>query len=237
MIGHPPQVPGVAGFPLGYHLGTDLVRAAALRWAGTDPWDSLSRLDVTLWALGLVLALRAVAARLGAAPLAVGCPTCGASNQPGEKFCGECATPLAAGTGAPAAAASRHPAPAPGAAPAAVAERRLVSVLFADLVGFTSRSDSTDPEQVREFLARYFELSREIIERYADLMDGVQLDFMRQPFLFPPGTGEARRDLMTEFIAQVRAVSPENDAPPPNAPVTPSATTSTWSAATPRPGR
>ncbi len=71
VIGHPPQVPGVAGFPLGYHLGTDLVRAAALRWAGTDPWDSLTRLDVTLWALALVLALRAVAARLGGPPLAV----------------------------------------------------------------------------------------------------------------------------------------------------------------------
>jgi len=71
VIGHPPQLPGVAGFPLGYHLGTDLVRAAALRWAGTDPWDSLTRLDVTLWALGLVLGLRAVAARLGAPPFAV----------------------------------------------------------------------------------------------------------------------------------------------------------------------
>jgi hypothetical protein len=71
VIGHPPQVPGVAGFPLGYHLGTDLVRAAALRWAGTDPWDSLTRLDVTLWALALALALRALAAGLGAPPLAV----------------------------------------------------------------------------------------------------------------------------------------------------------------------
>ncbi len=71
VIGHPPQVPGVSGFPLGYHLGTDLVRAAALRWAGTDPWDSLTRLDVTLWAFALVLALRALAARLGAPPLAV----------------------------------------------------------------------------------------------------------------------------------------------------------------------
>jgi hypothetical protein len=70
VIGHPPQVPGVAGFPLGYHLGTDLVRAAALRWAGTDPWDSLTRLDVTLWALALALALRALAARLGAPLLA-----------------------------------------------------------------------------------------------------------------------------------------------------------------------
>ena len=71
VIGHPPQVPGVAGFPLGYHLGTDLVRAAALRWAGTDPWDSLTRFDVTLWALALVLALRSLTARLGAPPLAV----------------------------------------------------------------------------------------------------------------------------------------------------------------------
>jgi hypothetical protein len=71
VVGYPPQVPGVAGFPLGYHLGTDLVRAAALRWAHIDPWDSLTRLDVTLWALGLVLGLRAVAARLGGTPLAV----------------------------------------------------------------------------------------------------------------------------------------------------------------------
>jgi hypothetical protein len=71
VTGYPPQVPGVSGFPIGYHLGTDLVRAAALRWAGTSPWDSLTRLDVTLWALGLVLLLRALAFHLGAPPLAV----------------------------------------------------------------------------------------------------------------------------------------------------------------------
>jgi len=45
----------------------------------------------------------------------------------------------------------------------------------------------------------------EIIDRYADIMDGLQLDFMRQPFLFPPGTGEERHGLMTELVAQVRA--------------------------------
>jgi hypothetical protein len=70
VAGHPPQVPGVAGFPLGYHLGTDLVRAAALRWAAVDPWDSITRLDVVLWALALVLGLRSITARLGAPPLA-----------------------------------------------------------------------------------------------------------------------------------------------------------------------
>lgn len=68
---YPPQVPGVSGFPLGYHLGTDLVRAAALRWAGIDPYDSIARFDVTLWALGLILALRGIVYALGGSPLAV----------------------------------------------------------------------------------------------------------------------------------------------------------------------
>jgi hypothetical protein len=70
-LGYPPQVPGIAGFPLGYHLGTDLVRAAALRWAGVDPFDAITRFDVTLWALALALALSALLARLGAPPAAV----------------------------------------------------------------------------------------------------------------------------------------------------------------------
>ena len=105
-----------------------------------------------------------------AAPLAVACPACGAPNQPGEKFCGECATLLpAAGTGAPALAAGRHPAAGP--APAPVAERRLVSVLFADLVGFTPFAEEKDPEEVRELLGRYFDLAREVIERYGGTVE------------------------------------------------------------------
>jgi len=71
VIGQAPQIPGVSGFPLGYHLGSDLVRAAALRFARVDPWDSLTRFDVTLWGLALVLAVRALAARLEAPALAV----------------------------------------------------------------------------------------------------------------------------------------------------------------------
>src|SRR5438477_4721312 len=70
-LGYPPQVPGVAGFPLGYHLGTDLVRAAALRWAAVDPYDSISRFDVTVLAVALLLAVRAAAARMGLPPRAV----------------------------------------------------------------------------------------------------------------------------------------------------------------------
>jgi hypothetical protein len=71
-IGYPPQAPGLAGQPLGYHLGTDLVRAAALRWASVDPYDSIARLDVTLYALALLLGLRGAAWRAGLRGTALG---------------------------------------------------------------------------------------------------------------------------------------------------------------------
>jgi class 3 adenylate cyclase len=49
-------------------------------------------------------------------------------------------------------------------APAAAEERRVVSVLFADLVGFTARSDGADPEDVKARLRPYFSRVREEIE-------------------------------------------------------------------------
>lgn len=64
-LGHPPQLPGVSGFSLGYHLGPDLVRAAALRWAAVDPYDSINRFDVTLGAIALIIALRAIVWNVG----------------------------------------------------------------------------------------------------------------------------------------------------------------------------
>ena len=54
----------------------------------------------------------------------------------------------------PARARSAAQAPQP-----AVAERRLVSVLFADLVGFTPFAEGRDTEEVRDTLTRYFELA------------------------------------------------------------------------------
>ena len=81
-------------------------------------------------------------------PLARTCPSCGTSNAPTLKFCGECGTALAVQAPAVRAATS---------APSPQAERRLVSVLFADLVGFTTASENRDAEDTRELLSRYFE--------------------------------------------------------------------------------
>ena len=59
----------------------------------------------------------------------------------------------------------------PGEGAGAIAERRLVSVLFADLVGFTSIAEHRDPEDVRELLTRYFDTARRLIERYGGTVE------------------------------------------------------------------
>ncbi|MGH7666171.1 MAG: adenylate/guanylate cyclase domain-containing protein, partial [Candidatus Dormibacteria bacterium] len=46
-----------------------------------------------------------------------------------------------------------------------------MSVLFADLVGFTTLSEARDPEEVRELLSRYFDLCRELVERYGGTVE------------------------------------------------------------------
>ena len=96
--------------------------------------------------------------------LALACANCGAANEPGEKFCGECGTPIATSGPAPAILTAGS-GPAIG-APDATAERRLVTILFADLVGFTPFAEERDAEDVRDILGRYFAIATEVIERY-----------------------------------------------------------------------
>ena len=75
------------------------------------------------------------------------CAHCGVENPDGFRFCGGCGSPLAA-----ASVAERR-------------ERRVVSVLFADLVGFTRRSEHLDVEDVEGFLAPYQALLAGCVER------------------------------------------------------------------------
>ncbi|HLG09435.1 MAG TPA: adenylate/guanylate cyclase domain-containing protein [Gaiellaceae bacterium] len=95
-------------------------------------------------------------------PLQLVCGSCGTSNPPGQRFCGECGAALAPQP-RPREAETRTTPPA--------AERRLVSLLFLDLVGFTTASEERDAEDTRELLSQYFETARGVIERYGGTVE------------------------------------------------------------------
>ena len=86
------------------------------------------------------------------------CPACGAVAERG-RFCGECGTAL----DSPAAPSRLLVEP--------VAERRVTTVLFGDLVGFTTFSEGRDAEEVRELLTRYFARARTVVERYGGTVE------------------------------------------------------------------
>ena len=94
--------------------------------------------------------------------LAAACTNCGNPLEPHDKFCGEC------GTAVPTAATTTTPPESPTADPG---ERRHVTVLFADLVSFTTFSESRDPEEVRDMLTRYFDVAHDIMERFGGEID------------------------------------------------------------------
>ncbi|MEJ7706553.1 MAG: adenylate/guanylate cyclase domain-containing protein [Nocardioidaceae bacterium] len=77
--------------------------------------------------------------------------------------------------------------------PAAVAERRVCSVLFCDLVGFTPLSESRDPEEVRELLSRYFEEARKVIGRYGGVVEKFIGDAVMAVWGTPSGDRRGRR--------------------------------------------
>jgi class 3 adenylate cyclase len=74
------------------------------------------------------------------------CASCGQENPDVARFCLACGAPLAES------ASARE-------------ERKVVTVLFADLVGFTSRAEQLDPEDVRALLSPYYARLRQELER------------------------------------------------------------------------
>ncbi len=88
------------------------------------------------------------------------CVACGVELVPGARFCSACAAPQ---PGSPATVAPSAPQP--------VASRRITSVLFGDLVGFTALSESRDQEDVRELLSGYFESCSQVIARYGGTVE------------------------------------------------------------------
>jgi class 3 adenylate cyclase/tetratricopeptide (TPR) repeat protein len=80
------------------------------------------------------------------------CGNCGRESPGGFQFCPHCGHRLAD-------------------SPAPQTERRIVTVLFCDLVGFTARSDRADPEDVRAILRPFHALARAEIERHGGTLD------------------------------------------------------------------
>ncbi|MCB2223729.1 MAG: AAA family ATPase, partial [Actinobacteria bacterium] len=112
--------------------------------------------------------------------LSLACPSCGAGNEPDDRFCGECGSPLSADAPTP---------DRPSGAPVRP-EQRFVSVLFADMAGYTALSETRDSEDIRDLLTDYFDRSRTIIERFGGTVD----KFIGDAVMGVWGATEARED-------------------------------------------
>ena len=102
--------------------------------------------------------------------LGLTCSNCASPLKDGARFCGECGTPVAAGAVGSAVLAEED-SESRKVRVEAVAERRLVTILFADLVGFTPFVEERDAEEVRETLSRYFELAKDVVGRYGGTIE------------------------------------------------------------------
>ena len=81
------------------------------------------------------------------------CPSCGQENPEGFRLCGMCGAALGS-----AAAPARE-------------ERKVVTILFTDLVGSTARAERLDPEDVRATLSAYYAQLRAELERHGGTVE------------------------------------------------------------------
>src|SRR5690349_6789898 len=152
------------------------------------------------------------------------CPSCGTENVGGKKFCKECGTALALACGscgaalvgdekfcdecgAPVNRLAADGARATDVREAPASERRLVSLLFADLVGFTSLSESRDAEEVRELLSRYFDTCRRLIELYGGTVEKFIGDAVMAVWGTPVATEDDADRAVRAALELVAAVS------------------------------
>jgi class 3 adenylate cyclase len=99
------------------------------------------------------------------------CTRCGEENPESARFCNACGASLVE----------------PG---RTGEERRIVSVLFVDLVGFTSRAERLDPEDVRDFLTPYHDRVRAEVERFGGSVEKFIGDAVMGVFGAPTAYGD-----------------------------------------------
>ncbi|MEA2316268.1 MAG: hypothetical protein QOD44_457, partial [Solirubrobacteraceae bacterium] len=95
------------------------------------------------------------------------CPGCGRAAAEGASFCSACGARLSAG------------------APRATQARKTVTVLFADVSGFTSLSERLDPESLQQLMTRYFDEMRRVIARHGGTVEKLIGDAIMAVFGVP----------------------------------------------------
>lgn len=141
--------------------------------------------------------------------LRVKCPACGAENAPTFRFCGNCGSGLETPAAAPQPAAA-GPAPRPE-----LEERRWVTVLFADLSGFTAMSEGMDPEDVKDFADRCARRMSDKVRQFG----GTVLRVLGDEVLAVFGAPAAHEDDAERAVRAALAMTSQNLSGDPERPV------------------
>lgn len=162
--------------------------------------------------------------------LTLRCASCGATVPSDKKFCGECGAALA-GARTPAPAAAAHPPPAATAAfasprsytpphlaqrilkerAALTGERKQVTVLFADVSGFTALAERLDPEDVHALIDRAFDLMLAEIHRYEGTVNQFLGDGLMALFGAPVALEDHARRAAYAALEMQRALATYGD--------------------------
>ena len=122
------------------------------------------------------------------------CGRCGRSNDDDARFCQACGAPLRTET--------------------PQQERKLISVLFVDIVGSTARADHEDPEDVRDRLALFYDTFRIQTERFGGTVEKFIGDAGVAVFGAPLAHGDDAERAVRCGLATVAAVAELDDARP-----------------------
>jgi len=129
------------------------------------------------------------------------CPRCGCKVLPGRKFCGECGqklTEMITARGAEPALEVEHK----GTEPLPEAERKMTTILFSDMSGFTAMNEKLDPEEVKEIMGRIFDGISRVVTKY----DGVIDKFIGDAVMALFGVPQAHEDDPVRAIRAAREI-------------------------------
>src|ERR671936_1426051 len=124
------------------------------------------------------------------------CANCGRENPADARFCNGCGAALA------------------GADASLAEERKIATILFVDLVGFTARSERLDPEDVRAIQTPYFTRVREVIESFGGIVEKYIGNAVMAVFGAPVAHGDDPERAVRAALALVELIEDMNQQRP-----------------------